>query len=367
MTAPARGTRPRNRRQLIVSAAADLFVQHGYARVSMSDIAAAVSIGPSALYRHFRGKRDLLYSAVLDAFAAVRAPLASGEPLESLSVGVLAHRGLGVLWQRESRHLPPAERAVLRAELVAVQRMVASLVPDERSRSRDLLGWAALGALMSVSFHRVRLPAASYAPLLVSIASDVLATDLAVPSSPRSAPVSPESTKERLLAAAVALFATRGYHSVAMEDIGAAVGVAGPSIYHHFPSKVDLLVAAMTAGAAGLNAAAPSDGGLADLLGSYVDYALANQDTLEVMITEVDHLPDEHRIPLRTAQREYVARWLDLMSQTHPTMPYAQARIRVGAALTVVNDVARTPHLATRPGVAAELRAIGARILNLPA
>jgi len=166
-----------------------------------------------------------------------------------------------------------------------------------------------------------------------------------------------------VLAAAVGLFATRGYNSVAMEDIGAAVGVAGPSIYHHFPSKVDLLVAAMVGGAAGLNAAAPGDS-LHDLLGSYVDFALANQDTLDVMITEVDHLPDEHRIPLRTAQREYVARWLDLMARTHPTMPYAPARIRVGAALTVVTDVARTPHLATRPGVAAELRAIGARILT---
>lgn len=362
MTAPARGTRPRNRRQLIVSAAADLFVRDGYARVSMSDIAAAVSIGPSALYRHFRGKRELLYEAVLSAFAAVRAPAVS---LVSLSEAVLAHRGLGVLWQRESRHLPPAERAALRAELVAVQRLVASLVPEERSHSRDLLGWAALGALMSVSFHRVRLPAAEYAPLLLTIASDVLATDLAVPPSPRRAPVPPESTKERLLAAAVTLFATRGYHSVAMEDIGAAVGVAGPSIYHHFPSKVDLLVAAMTEGAAGLNAAAPEDS-LPDLLGSYVDFALTNQDTLDVMITEVDHLPDEHRIPLRTAQRDYVARWLNLMAETHPTMAYAPARIRVGATLTVVNDVARTPHLATRPTVAAELRAIGTRILQLP-
>ena len=61
---PARGTRPSNRRQLIIDAATDLFSRKGYANVAMGDVAEAVAIGPSALYRHFRGKQDLLATVV---------------------------------------------------------------------------------------------------------------------------------------------------------------------------------------------------------------------------------------------------------------------------------------------------------------
>ena len=46
---------------------------------------------------------------------------------------------------------------------------------------------------------------------------------------------------ERLIVAAARLFNTRGYSAVAIEDIGAAVGISGPAIYHHFESKADLL------------------------------------------------------------------------------------------------------------------------------
>jgi AcrR family transcriptional regulator len=68
---PARGTRPPNRRQLIIDAATDLFSRKGYANVAMGDVAEAVAIGPSALYRHFRGKQDLLATVVEAALATL--------------------------------------------------------------------------------------------------------------------------------------------------------------------------------------------------------------------------------------------------------------------------------------------------------
>ena len=42
-----RGTRPHNRRELILAAAAELFAKHGYAKVGMGDLADAVGIAPS--------------------------------------------------------------------------------------------------------------------------------------------------------------------------------------------------------------------------------------------------------------------------------------------------------------------------------
>ena len=42
-------------------------------------------------------------------------------------------------------------------------------------------------------------------------------------------------------AAALALFAERGYRATAMSDIGAALGIRGPSLYRHVQSKHALL------------------------------------------------------------------------------------------------------------------------------
>src|SRR5216684_5722799 len=42
--------------------------------------------------------------------------------------------------------------------------------------------------------------------------------------------------------ASLALFAERGYRATTMADIGAALGIRGPSLYKHVPSKQSLLV-----------------------------------------------------------------------------------------------------------------------------
>ena len=53
------------------------------------------------------------------------------------------------------------------------------------------------------------------------------------------------SRRDEILEIAVGLFATRGYHGVSMDDIGAAAGVTGPALYHHFAGKEAMLVAAL--------------------------------------------------------------------------------------------------------------------------
>ena len=50
----------------------------------------------------------------------------------------------------------------------------------------------------------------------------------------------PRNRKQLILAAAGEAFAQRGYHNVGMEDIAATVGVSGPALYRHFPSKYAL-------------------------------------------------------------------------------------------------------------------------------
>lgn len=65
--------RPRGRRTQILAVAAEQFHQRGYHQVAMAEVAAAVGITAPALYRHYRGKPELLRQAVrggLDELAA---------------------------------------------------------------------------------------------------------------------------------------------------------------------------------------------------------------------------------------------------------------------------------------------------------
>ncbi|ONF70736.1 TetR/AcrR family transcriptional regulator [Amycolatopsis keratiniphila] len=61
------GTEPRTRRSEIIEAAIPLFERDGFANVTNGRIAEAVGLVPSALYRYFPGKADILAAACLQA------------------------------------------------------------------------------------------------------------------------------------------------------------------------------------------------------------------------------------------------------------------------------------------------------------
>jgi TetR/AcrR family fatty acid metabolism transcriptional regulator len=50
-------------------------------------------------------------------------------------------------------------------------------------------------------------------------------------------------TRERILAAAVQVFARRGFHGARVADIAEAAGIAYGLVYHHFPNKDEILAA----------------------------------------------------------------------------------------------------------------------------
>lgn len=384
--APKRGTRPRNRRALIIDAGARLFVSDGYPQVSINDIATAVAITPPALYRHFRSKEELLYETVASKFLAVRETLEAVQPWaeqrERLAKVMLAHRGIGILWQRESRHLDPERRNELRVQLIEIQRILAAQLrghrPDLSDGEVDLLAWSTLTATMSISFQSVELPYDEYEQLLTAIIGDVTETDL--PSAVGTAPPEPsapstqfEATADRLVQAALQLFAERGFKSVGINDVAAAVGIAGPSAYSHFDSKLDLLSAAMGDGARLLisdEAAILAEDltpreTLGRFLRSYVDFSFPNQHVVDLMITETNNLDPEARSAGIQRQRDYIRAWVRVFQEQQPRLPVGHARVRVQAVLTLTNDIARTAHLRSQPGVREATMAIGASILGL--
>ena len=52
-----------------------------------------------------------------------------------------------------------------------------------------------------------------------------------------------QGMRERIGAAAIELFAEKGFHGASVRDLAYAVGVEAASLYYHFPSKQDVLLA----------------------------------------------------------------------------------------------------------------------------
>ncbi|MEW2624201.1 TetR/AcrR family transcriptional regulator [Streptomyces sp. NPDC048106] len=382
----ARATRPRNRRELIIAAARELFSRDGYANAAMSDIAAAVGIGPSALYRHFGGKQELLHAVVAEALDSCLAGLYPAGPgqldvfVQDFAASALARRELGVLWQREARHLPAEQYAELARRLHAARRALAGQLTAARPgldpAHTELLSWATLGVAASLAYQRVALTTPDLVARLMHRVATATPPPLGEPrlGAPRGT-LRHRSRREALLAAATELFAERGYASVSLEDTGAAVGIAGQSIYHHFASKHELLATAVHRGVerlwvdlAEVLASAPDHtGALRRLVWCYTRNALVSRHLVTVIATEAEHLQEADRLRTRQFQRDYIAEWLQLLHAVHPAMTPPEARVRVQTVLTVVNDVARTPRLATRPGIDRALHELGCELLELEA
>jgi AcrR family transcriptional regulator len=385
-TAGLRRTRPPNRKAQISDAARDLFYQRGFGQVPMSDIAGSLDIRASAIYRHFTNKQHLLKEILDNGLepmeAAVdnldlRFPAAAAAELAGFA---LDNRPLGVLLQREIRHLGPEDRAALRRRLstlgLRLSTQFRAARPELSATDASVLAWSTFSVLASISFHHTDYPRPAYDRLLAGLVGQVIETGLPSSLSPARAavctrPLTPRSRREALLEQAIALFARQGYANVGIEDIGAAVGITGASVYNHFPAKIDILVAALERGSAVLFAdlayilrsAGGATEALDQLVHSYVRFSERNPDIVDVMITQLEHLPEDEQARLRKFEHEYISEWVHLLRQARPLLDTDAARIRVHAALTVANNGVRTPRLRRIPAVPAALEAICARVL----
>ena len=136
-----------------------------------------------------------------------------------------------------------------------------------------------------------------------------------------------------------------------MDDIGAAAGVTGPALYHHFAGKEAMLVAALIPVSESLlhggrerAARHPADAhtALTDLIDFHVEFALANPAVIALHLHELDRLPEEPRRQIRRLQRLYVEEWVGVLGSLRPTLDPAEARVLAHAAFGLMNS---TPFL----------------------
>jgi AcrR family transcriptional regulator len=111
-----------------------------------------------------------------------------------------------------------------------------------------------------------------------------------------------------------------------MDDIGAAAGVTGPALYHHFANKEAMLAAALTpvsenlltGGRARLAEHSEPVAALTALIDFHVDFALNNPAVIALHLHELDRLPDDPRREIRRLQRLYVEEWVAALTDCGP-------------------------------------------------
>jgi len=157
--------------------------------------------------------------------------------------------------------------------------------------------------------------------------------------------------REDILDAAARLFAERGFHGVGVDDIGASVGISGPGIYRHFPSK-DAMLAEMLVriserllaeGTARVATAAGPGAALTALIGWHIDFALSHPALIVVQDRDLANLAEADRRRVRRLQRRYVELWVGVLHQIDPGRAEAEARAAAHAVFGLINS---TPHSA---------------------
>lgn len=155
--------------------------------------------------------------------------------------------------------------------------------------------------------------------------------------------------RAQILREAAQLFARRGFHGVSIVELGAAVGISGPALYRHFPSK-EALLARLLIGiserllSGGTELAArihePTEL-LTALVDFQLDFSLREPELITVQDRDLANLPAEDRRRVRALQRAYVEIWVNALVRLHPALPPQAARVAAHAIFGLLNS---TPH-----------------------
>jgi len=179
------------------------------------------------------------------------------------------------------------------------------------------------------------------------------------------------SRREELLAIAARLFAARGFAGVTMDDVGAAAGISGPALYHHFQSKEAMLgemlvsISEHLLDTATAITAGPRDAErvLVELVRAHVTFAVDHPELISVHFRDLvlASAADQRRV--RRLQSAYVGLWADTLVEAQPGLAHDAARSIAHAVFGLLNS---TPHSAlnSRDDTAAMLERLAVAALH---
>ncbi len=160
-----------------------------------------------------------------------------------------------------------------------------------------------------------------------------------------------DSTRGRVLQAAIVMFAERGFESCTMRDLAGPAGVKAPALYNHFSSKEDILAEAMSIGLGDFYswvleplADVPPEQWLELIVRRHTLYQLehvAARASELLMESEAlsRHLPEQEYVRMRATQREYVRLIRDLVAATSASNSEGQATVASYSVVALCNWV----------------------------
>jgi TetR/AcrR family transcriptional regulator, cholesterol catabolism regulator len=260
----------------LFDAAATLFGEKGYAATSTREIASATGIQQASLYYHIASKEDLLYQLCVASLEQLRSEVEASigqvtDPLGRIRTLIRAH--LNTLLTYQVRHVTMLTE--LRAlsdghhqHVLSLRKRYAHLVRTVLADAQtagvvradipaqylylallNVLNWAVLWFRRGQELSADRL-ATLFTPIYLNGAAVVpMRSAITAPSlthkpqkSPSKRPtLTGNSTSERMLEAAAALFAKQGYAATSTREIAKFLRIQKASLYYHIQSKEDLL------------------------------------------------------------------------------------------------------------------------------
>lgn len=137
-----------------------------------------------------------------------------------------------------------------------------------------------------------------------------------------------DERKEAIVAAAAALFASRGFNGASVADIADGCKTSKSLIYHYYQSKEDILfdvmishVRALEAAAADAMAgAAPAEQKLRDLTQLFMALYVGAAERHKVLLNDLDKLPKPRRAEIVAVQRGLIDNVETLLIEIEPAL-----------------------------------------------
>ena len=154
------------------------------------------------------------------------------------------------------------------------------------------------------------------------------------------------SRRDELLSVAADLFAERGFAKVTVDDIGNAVGISGPALYHHFDGKESLLGEMLVRISESLLAKATSivdnvslHESLDPMIAMHVDFAVDNRSLITVHFRDLVQARKGDQRRVKDLQSAYVDIWVDIVAAQHiGALDTKEVRAAVHAVLGLINS-----------------------------
>jgi AcrR family transcriptional regulator len=154
------------------------------------------------------------------------------------------------------------------------------------------------------------------------------------------------SRRDELLSVAADLFAERGFAKVTVDDIGNAVGLSGPALYHHFDGKQSLLGEMLVRISESLLAQATTivesvslHEALDPIIAMHVDFAVDNRSLITVHFRDLVQARKADQRRVKELQGAYVDIWVDIVDAQHiAVLDTKEVRAAVHAVLGLINS-----------------------------